>query len=200
MYKQSTSCLFAGLVCMAISIACGHTAYAHKIKVFARAEGRTVIGSVYFPGGGKAANVAVEVLGPDGTKLGAAATDANGKFTFQAALRCDHTFVVKTIDGHRAEYTLKAGELPSTLPAPEGEIAGNAEPRSIPAPMERKEAGLEQLVERAVARQIGPLREQLDRQEARSRLRDILGGIGYIFGIAGVAFYLLGRRQKFGPQ
>ena len=181
---------------MAISIAFGRPALAHKMKVFARAEGGTVIGSVYFPGGGKAADMAVEVFGPGGTKLGAATTDANGKFTFQASLRCDHTFVVKTIDGHRAEYTLKAGELPSALPAPDGQAAGDTKPESITAPPEKNETDLEQIVERAVARQIGPLREQLDRQEGKRRLRDILGGIGYILGIAGAAFYFLGKKKK----
>jgi hypothetical protein len=43
------------------------------------------------------------------------------------------------------------------------------------------------------------LRRQLDRYEHTLRLRDVLGGIGYIFGIMGLLFFVLGRRSR-GPR
>jgi nickel transport protein len=48
----------------------------------------------------------------------------------------------------------------------------------------------------AVHAQLVELRKQLNQHEQSLRLRDILGGIGYIVGIAGVAFYFLGIRRK----
>lgn len=50
------------------------------------------------------------------------------------------------------------------------------------------------LVEEAVARQVRPLREQLLAHEERVRLRDILGGIGYILGLAGLVLWWHARR------
>jgi nickel transport protein len=51
-------------------------------------------------------------------------------------------------------------------------------------------------VEQAVARQIRPLREALQAHEERVRMRDILGGIGYIVGLAGLALWWSSRRRK----
>jgi nickel transport protein len=202
------SCL-AALALGASFVLCGRPVLAHRIKVFAYAEGAKIIGSVYFPGGGKARNVAVVVLGPEGRKLGEVTTDETGAFAFEATARCDHTFVFDSKDGHRAQYTLKADELPRSLAGPddatgagpgvepptEAELPDAAGPEVAGAFLQ---SDLEQAVERAVARQIGLLRQQLDKQEERRRFRDVLGGVGYIFGIAGVAFFLLARRKRTG--
>ncbi len=48
----------------------------------------------------------------------------------------------------------------------------------------------------AVYNRIAALQDQLDAQQHRVWLRDVLGGIGYIVGITGVAFYFLGARRK----
>ncbi|MEJ2456241.1 MAG: hypothetical protein P8103_19125 [Candidatus Thiodiazotropha sp.] len=55
----------------------------------------------------------------------------------------------------------------------------------------------EAALERAVARQIRPLREALQGYEEQVRLRDIIGGIGYIVGLAGLGLWW-GRRRKDG--
>lgn len=57
------------------------------------------------------------------------------------------------------------------------------------------EAALENLITKAVAQQIRPLREQLNAYEDQVRLRDIVGGIGYIVGLAGLAMWLRRRQQ-----
>jgi hypothetical protein len=44
--------------------------------------------------------------------------------------------------------------------------------------------------------EIDNLRRQLADYEQRIRLRDVLGGLGYLAGIAGVAFYFLGSRRS----
>jgi nickel transport protein len=50
-------------------------------------------------------------------------------------------------------------------------------------------------VEQAVARQLRPVREELAAAQGQAGLRDILGGLGWILGIAGV---LLWRRHRPG--
>ena len=173
-------------------------AWAHKIKVFATGEGTTIEGSVYFPGGGKARNVTVTVLDPSQKPLGETTTDENGEFTFETTVRCDHTFVVTTGDGHRAEYTVSAEELAGRLreptPVSSSKTAdGPPLPPSISSPDD-----LPKLVERAVSRQIRPLREQLDRYEEKVRLHDVLGGIGYIMGIMALVLYFKRKQNQSG--
>jgi nickel transport protein len=51
------------------------------------------------------------------------------------------------------------------------------------------------MIEVAVARQIRPLREELLATRDALRLTDILGGVGYIFGLAGVALWWHARRS-----
>ena len=55
---------------------------------------------------------------------------------------------------------------------------------------------LESAIERAVARQIRPLREQLVGAQDRVRLQDILSGIGYIMGLSGLALWWKSRRRS----
>ncbi|HUX07599.1 MAG TPA: hypothetical protein VMX35_09835 [Acidobacteriota bacterium] len=52
------------------------------------------------------------------------------------------------------------------------------------------------IVEAAVAQRIRPLVREIRRLEEQVWLHDILGGIGYIAGLAGVAFYFLGVRRR----
>lgn len=59
---------------------------------------------------------------------------------------------------------------------------------------------LEAAVARAVASQVNPLREQIAAYEDRLRLHDILGGIGWIVGVAGLGFFLLARKETRGGR
>jgi len=190
----------------------GRWAHAHKLNVFARCEGKTIKGYAYFPGGGRARNLEVEVVGPGGEKLGETTTDENGDFVFEARLRCDHRIVVETRDGHRASFTVEAAELPDSLrpaasvkPLPSGQPEALG-PSAVEGPTMRAKdavasrAELEEMVERAISKQIGLLREQVERYESRRRLRDILGGIGYILGLTGLVFYFLGSARRKARQ
>ena len=189
--------LFVGL------LGCG-SASAHKLKLFATVEGAAIRGYAYFPGGGRAKDVAVRVLGPGDAKLGETRTDGKGDFAFEATVRCDHRLVAETADGHRAEFLVEAAELPDTVPPPPTADRPGAEPakpstrgaeRPVPGTAAPPGPELRSLVEQAVSRQMRPLREQLEAYEERRRLQDVLGGIGYIVGIAGIVFYFLGARR-----
>jgi hypothetical protein len=117
-----------------------------KLKVFAFAEGETIRGLVYFSGNGPAQGTLIQVFDPDGALLAEATTDSEGHFTIIAARRVDHRIGADSGDGHHAEYVVRADELSPALPAVIGPSA----------------AELETMIERTVARQVGPLREQLD--------------------------------------
>jgi len=172
-------------------LAGAQTAHAHKLRLFATAEGRTIGGYAYFVGGGRPRDVTVAVHNPAGERLGETRTNDQGEFRFTAATRCDHVLTVDAGDGHGASFIVKADELPDDLPAWSGAAAPDA--RADGPPADAHEA-----VARAVARQVRPLREQLDHLEQTLRVRDILGGLGYIAGVTGLALYVAARRRAAG--
>jgi nickel transport protein len=192
--RRTSSAAARRAACCAAVAACllaAAEARAHKLALFAAAEGDLIAGRAYFVGGGRAAGVTVRVLGPGGRKLGQTVTDADGRFTFKAQAACDHTFVVETADGHAARWTVPAAEI--ALPAPASQPAGGA-PSTRPAPAGREE--LKRMIDEAVARHVNRLREELASRESRVRLHEVLGGIGYIVGAAGLLLLLRSRRRR----
>ena len=190
-------------------------AAAHKVVVFATAQAKTIEGEAYFRGGTPVREAKVTVVGPDEQVLGEARTDEEGRFTFGVQVRCDHKLIVDVGEGHAAEYTVPADELPDDLPLPggatnpPGEPPDEAEPVAPPehvekaaaaAPAEdrgaaRQKEDLDAEIA-AVGRQIAALRRDLDKYKSELRMQDILGGIGYILGVMGLVYYFLGVRRK----
>ncbi len=181
-------------------IAHSHAALAHKMKVFAAAEGAVVSGYVYFSPGGRAQDAAVMATLPDGTVVFQGRTDPEGGFRFAPGQRADLRITADGADGHEARFIVKAAELPDALAAapPPGTGAAvtpvGAHPVTAQPPAE-----LAALIEQSVARQVRPLREQLDAFQDAAQWHDVLGGIGYIVGLGGLA-YGLAMRARRRPQ
>lgn len=176
------------LVLFAAAMVLAAPASAHKLKVFAAAEGDAIVGTAYFAGGGKAMDSAGQLLGPDGAVIARFRTDAEGGFRLPVTLRQDYRVTVDSGDGHVTEARVAATELPEALP--QGAAAAPAPATAMPA------VAVPDQVEAAVARQIIPLRRQIDAMEERARFSDIMGGIGTIFGLFGVAAWLAARRKQ----
>ncbi|MGE4553928.1 MAG: hypothetical protein AB7D57_12515 [Desulfovibrionaceae bacterium] len=124
-------------------------------------------------------------------------------------------------EGHEAEWTLEPEEYRSAVPAaataatPAAPAAPVAEPAAAPAaesaapavepaaaePVPAVPAGvdmdqLRRVVEEAVDVKIAPLkRALLEAEDSGPRLTDILGGIGWLVGLAGLAAWGRSRRR-----
>lgn len=190
----------ATLLAMAILLFTG-PALAHKIKLFAMVEGTEVTGYAYAPGGVRLPHDKVEIFDGNKQKLAEVQTDGNGAFSFTPKKRSDLHFEMDTGDGHRTSFLVRAEELPESLPA--GDSVAAQPLQTSPPPTHQPPAAigsqeeLAALIDVTVARNIRPLREQIEAYEQRVRLHDILGGIGYILGLAGIAAYLLaGKKEK----
>jgi nickel transport protein len=203
---KSRLCLAVAVLFLVVS-----PAHAHKLKVFAAAAGSHVDGTAYFVGGGPAHGAKVSVQTAGGESLATLQTDEAGKFDFTATARIDQVIVVDAGDGHSARFTISAADMPESLPAagmpgpspegaPETAAAATAAKAGVPAvsPIFAAQAAvpIEDLVGQAVARQLRPLREQINDYEDQIRLRDIVGGIGYIIGIAGLTVAFRSRRRE----
>lgn len=190
---------FAGAAAVAVlALVAAHTpALAHKMKVFASATGAEVSGYAYFNGDSRAVRTTVTVQGAEGTLVFAGQTDDQGRFSFQATRRMDHVITVDGGDGHAASFTITAAELPASLPAAAGAVAPVL---SAPAPAALAptdgEGDLRAFIDQSIARQIRPLREQLDAYQEKIWWHDVIGGIGYIVGVAGLAFGWANRKPR----
>lgn len=151
------------------------SAFAHKVNVFAAYDKGVIQGEAYFLGGGRMKNCTVEFFDASGRKQGETRTDANGNFHFQPDRPRDLRIVVDGGDGHRAEYILLVDESANELPA-SGETAENAT--------------------NVEAAPIQSLRAQARRQERRTQMVNIIGGLGWIFGLAWMVLYFQERRKR----
>ena len=161
-------------------------ALAHSMEVFATVEGKSIQGKASFHDGTPARNADVKAFNAAGDEIGRTKTDDQGKFSLEVRFRCDHRLLVDTGDGHGAEYTILAKNLPADLPPRDPAVASSDSAHAD------SESDLEHSHDSALLKEIhadvDALQDQLDQYEHRIRFRDILGGIGFIVGLAGAAY------------
>ncbi|OGV48629.1 MAG: hypothetical protein A2X49_11035 [Lentisphaerae bacterium GWF2_52_8] len=163
--------------------------WAHKIKIFASVSNGKIEGYVYSSGGERPAGLPVDIVfAADGSKVGSAKCDSKGEFFFVPPSRADYKMTVDSGDGHNAEFLIKADSFPESIPQREGQ----GDRTMIPVMPEKKE----QLQDSGLSRQIKALAEQLEEHDSKVRFHDILGGIGYIVGLCGVAAFFMARREN----
>ncbi len=195
------------LIVAAVTAAAASPAHAHKLKVFATTVGERIEGTVYFVGGGPAGGARILVESANGTLIEALNASDAGTFTITAKVRTDYVIRTDSADGHSARTAIPASLLPASLPlpapepgmtAPEVPEARSPAPSQEGAPLDT--AVLQAAVAQVVAQQVAPLREQLSAYEDQVRLRDVLGGLGYILGLAGLFAWLRARRSMGGGR
>ena len=153
---------------------------AHALHIFALTDGQHLLGRAYFGENLPAVREEVMLYGEQAQLVAKTQTDDTGRFVFELPKRQDYNVIIEGMEGHRAEYHLAAQEIPENA-APNFSADG---------------AELQTLISKAVRQEIQPLREQLDRYALRIYWHDVLGGIGYIFGLAGLVFYFQARRLQ----
>lgn len=178
---------------------------AHLLKVFAYGTGGEIVGNVYFAGGTTSEGAEIKIYGANEILLSTLLSNPEGGFRYAIIQRENHRIVASTGDGHSAEWILQSSEFGPNKAAPTPQNPGN-EQTSASIPEAANKPSIQQApqyseaqLEQAIARQLGPLRLQLQQQHDRARLSDILGGIGMIFGIAGIALWWRNRRPVARP-
>jgi nickel transport protein len=101
---------------------------------------------------------------------------------------------------------LTAGaSLAQSAPAPDSsQPAAKAEAPAVnessPAAASPLPAGIDKVIEKALDKKLAPIMRTLaEMQEQKIRLTDVLGGLGYIFGLVGVAAYFKCKKQGGRP-
>ncbi len=170
-------------------------ALAHKVNVFAYAEDGVVHTESYFNDGAPCQGSRIVVYGEGGGVVAEGTTDAEGMFSFPIDRAQDLRIVLEASMGHKNETRLTAAEI------------GGADTTAAPVPPAQAQTpqkapqvdpkALEEAVDRALARRLKPIREtlmRLERAQEKPSVATVLGGIGFILGLAGV--YLWGRSGR----
>lgn len=187
-------------------------AIAHRVTLFAWIEGDTVHTESKFGSGRKAVGAPVEVYDAHGNKLLEGKTDDEGEFSFKLPKKTALKIVLQAGSGHRAEWKLSAEEIEEALGGQAVEKTENpadTEQHSL-QPAETEEAGnipqgtitleaaeLQKIIEASLDKKLAPIKKDLAGACNKGPdIRDILGGIGYIMGLVGIALYMANRRKK----
>jgi nickel transport protein len=193
---------------------CGQ-ALAHNVTVFAWVEGDTVHVESKFSGGRRPVAAPVEVYDARGNLLLKGVTDEKGEFSFKVPKKTEMKVVLLAGMGHKGEWTIPLSDLEAvgaetTVQAAETNMPSSISPDSIQAKRPRPAvsgnpvpegyvtaAEIRNAVEGALDTKLKPVMKLLvETRRSGPSVTDILGGIGYIFGLIGVAAYLSAKRRK----
>jgi nickel transport protein len=85
----------------------GNNAFAHKVNLFCQVEGEVLVGEGYYSGGRPAQNAPIEVYSmPHNELIGETQTDDGGKFTFQPVSGISIKVIMRSGQGHKAEFLI----------------------------------------------------------------------------------------------
>jgi nickel transport protein len=169
-------------------------ALAHKVIIFAWAEGNSVFTESKFSGGKKATGAQVLVFDREGKQLLEGKTDHNGEFSFKIPKLTDLRIVLDAGMGHKAEWTIPESEIM--------EARGVLEKKRSVEPSQPIATGLskeeiKEIVENSLDRKLKPIVRMMTESQAKGpSVNEIVGGIGYIIGLMGVALYFKNRGKK----
>lgn len=212
--RLSASVLTFALV-VALSISLATPAFAHRVNIFAWAEGGKIIAEATFSSGNPARDSKITAVDTaDGTVLAEATTNEQGRVALpitdamrqrKATLRLE----LQASEGHRNtwelapdEYlTTEAPTAQSAAPAPTAQpaVATQTPRQAAAAPAAAvgiDEAALRRIIDESLEAKLAPLRHSLAASTAAGpRLPEIFGGIGYLVGMAGLALWARSRRR-----
>jgi nickel transport protein len=172
-------------------------AEAHRVYLYAWVEGDTVFTESYFGSKRKVQDGRIEVFDRDGNKLLFGQTNESGEFNFPVPKKTDLTIVVEAGMGHRGEYVLKAQELSETG-NPQVETVNDARPKEVHGTQTAVDmAQLQRVIEAVLDKKLNPVIREIkrSRDDRGPRVKDVVAGIGYIFGAMGLILYFRSRKK-----
>ena len=165
---------------------------AHKIHVFAWVSGNTITVESNFSGNKPLLHGKISVKNnKSGEILLEGKGDDKGIFTFTVPnkardQKADLLIVVSGSEGHQSEWLVPATEYLSEEDSPvkdDSVTLNNAE--------------LQRMIQEILAKELEPIKRSLaESRQNKPGFRDIMGGIGYLLGLAGLVAWLRNRKPK----
>ena len=196
----SIKILFTVVIFNLVFIAVPEITLAHKVSIFAWVESDTVYTLSKFSGGKKVKKGSITVFDPEGKKLLDGLTDDQGEFAFKIPQNSALRVELVAGAGHKGHWLVPLEEIVG-IPEPNSDRI--AEKASTEKPAEKgritgsDDARLQAAVEKALDKKLKPVMKLLaESKQTGPSLTEILGGIGYIIGLVGIAAYFKRRHEK----
>lgn len=185
---------------------------AHKVTIFAWVDGDTVHTQSKFSGSKRVKNAPVLVYDPKDVLLLDGKTDKNGMFSFKIPQKTSLKIVLKASMAHMAVWKIPVEAFGGT--EPENAAKTDALQNSLKTPSDSVniqthehvsgssavalgKREIEDIIDAALDKKLAPLTEIIADSIVRGPgFTEIVGGIGYIFGLVGVALYFANRKRK----
>ena len=198
---RSISLLLMLLICLLFSL----NSYAHKVNMFAYGEGEQVFLEGYYADGKKAQNSAVLVVDSEGKQVAQGVTSSEGQYSFIYPKGTDLLITLDAGMGHKTEYRITESELndeevddeevDDEKPTSNVETVLAIDESTTDTPgFALNENHIRMEVERAVGKAIKPLMREVSEMREEKSFAEIIGGIGFIFGILGAFMYYKARK------
>lgn len=192
-------CFFASVVLATSPV------WAHRVNIFAFVEANDIVVECGFNRSQKVKGGQIEVFNAvSGERLLSGTTNGQGQFRFPIppqALKVgqDLRIHINAGEGHQNDWIVAAAEFMDPTKT-DVSISQTAPPSDVSAPAPSvgtdwaTPADVERIVNAALDAKLTPIKRVLAEQmEAGPDLKAIIGGIGWIFGIVGVAAYFRRR-------
>jgi nickel transport protein len=179
--------------------------HAHRVTLFAWVAEDKVHTESNFSGGKPVNGGKVTVYDDrSNERLLEGETNAHGEFSFDPPRKTRLRIELQAGVGHRGEWVVaeeefgRQGEVASATTLLDPREQSSPDPgsgRALASVLTASE--MEIAMEKVLDQKLAPLLKNLARIEQQGpSLRDVLGGIGYIFGLAGVGAYFYYRRAS----
>jgi nickel transport protein len=192
--------MFTAAIFSLVFVTAPEIARAHKVSIFAWVESDTVYTLSKFSGGKKVKKGRIVVYDPEGKKLLDGLTDDQGEFAFKIPQETALRVELVAGAGHKGYWLVPLEEIVGT-PAPNSDGIAEKAPTGKSAEKDRitgsDDARLQAAIETALDKKLKPVMRLLaESKQSGPSLTEILGGIGYIIGLVGIAAYFKSRQKK----
>ncbi len=167
-------------------------ALAHRLSVFAYEEQGQLQVESFFSGNRPARNCEVVVTAEgSGENLAQSITDEAGRATLPCPSAGKMVVSVACGEGHRGQWLYTANDIQAeVIPSLDATLKDQGPAAQV------DESQLRLLIAQELDKQLAPIRRQLALNSTQQpSLQDILGGIGYLLGLAGLVAYLRTRQK-----
>lgn len=195
------------VVLVALFVLLSGAALAHRVNIFAYVEGGDVVVECSFSRSNPVRQGTVEVYDQGGEMLLQGQTDQAGHFRFpvpEQALGSKSGLTIRLLagEGHQNEWTVDWSELAGAALSPAATRAKDAPTPAVSAqtdvtPSQTLAAALtrtelEEIVNAALDAKLAPIKRAV-LEKSGPGLTEIVGGIGWILGLVGLAAYFKSR-------
>ncbi|GJM03214.1 MAG: hypothetical protein DHS20C08_17150 [Rhodomicrobium sp.] len=160
---------------------------AHRLSLFATAEGNSISGRVYFTLSAPYKGEVLLFAQGASSAIVKVTSDDEGRFLFEGVKAGRYRVECRSIDGHLAEARVTVGVLQG------GDKKGEAKLPMTGA--EKSEAVDVNLLRQAVATELRPLKEQINKLEETLWFTQMIGGLGLLTGMFGIWMFFLARKS-----